>query len=60
MESDRTYFLRRAAAERAAAISAAHPMARAAHLEMARRYEERLNELAAADGRPDLKLVDVA
>ena len=60
MESDRTYFLRRAAAERAAAMSAVHPMARAAHLEMARRYEERLNELAAADGRPDLKLVDVA
>ena len=60
MESDRAYFVRRAAAERAAALSAVHPAARASHLEMARRYDERLNALAAGDGRPDLKLVDVA
>ena len=40
METDVDYFTRRAAEERRAAMKAAHPTAREAHLEMAERYAE--------------------
>ena len=39
MESDRTYFMRRAAQERSAAVNA-DGKAREAHLELAERYQE--------------------
>jgi hypothetical protein len=38
-ESNYAYFHRRAAEERAAAMRAAHPLARQAHFELAQRYE---------------------
>jgi F0F1-type ATP synthase gamma subunit len=44
MEGDSLYFSRRANEERVAAMKAAHPNARQAHLNLARQYEE----LAAA------------
>jgi hypothetical protein len=40
MEGDRAYFIRRAAEERAAAVSATHPDARRSHFEMADRYDD--------------------
>ena len=40
MESDRAYFARRAAEEKEAAMRAAHPSARAPHLELAARYDD--------------------
>lgn len=40
METDATYFRRRAAEERTAAFKAAHPMARQRHLELAERYDD--------------------
>ena len=59
MESDVEYFSRRAVEERRAAMKAAHPDARSAHLQMAERYAElagaieahlvRLGPLPAAD-----------
>lgn len=47
MEGDAIYLNRRASEERIAAMKAAHPNARRAHLEMARRYEELANAIAA-------------
>lgn len=49
MESDRDYFARRAAEEKSAALRAAHPRARAAHGEMAKRYDERLADMTAGE-----------
>jgi hypothetical protein len=43
MEGDKIYFRRRAADERAAAMKAAHPHAREAHLELAGRYDDLAN-----------------
>jgi hypothetical protein len=40
MEGDASYFNRRANEERLAAMKAAHPKARGAHLRMASRYDE--------------------
>lgn len=51
MEGDRTYFIRRAAEERAAAVNAPHPAARKSHDEMADRYDELSG--AIEDERPD-------
>ena len=48
MEGDTAYFRRRAADERAAAMKAAHPKARDAHLEFASRYDDLAN---AIEGR---------
>ncbi len=47
MESDRTYFMRRAAQERSAATQAEGETARKAHLEMAERYRERIQSSEA-------------
>lgn len=40
MNADAHYFARRASEERAAAMQSPHLKARAAHLEMARRYQD--------------------
>ena len=42
MEKERTYFMRRAAQERSAADHASGMAARTAHLELERRYRERV------------------
>lgn len=47
MENDLTYFQRRASQERVAALHAAHPRARQAHLDMAREYDHLIRRLAA-------------
>jgi hypothetical protein len=60
MESDRVYYLRRAAEERAAALVAPHPKAREAHLEMAAGYDLRVADLPAEDPPEIIRLVDVA
>jgi len=61
MERDAIYYRRRMAEEKAAAIHAQHPKARAVHLEMAARYEERLAAAEAAEHeKAPLHLVDVA
>ena len=60
MDSDAVYYRRRLAEEKAAAIHAPHPRARAAHLEMAARYEERLSALEADSVQDPIQLVDVA
>lgn len=60
MERDAVYWARRVTEERVAAIHAAHPRARDAHLAMSATYEERLNALAASEQKAPLRLVDVA
>lgn len=60
MESDRVYYERRAAEERARAMSAPHPKAREAHLEMASSYDQRLGEIAASEAVNVVPLIDVA
>src|SRR5436190_1299704 len=45
MESDVLYFGRRASEERRAALRAAHPSVRQAHLDMAQRYDELVNAM---------------
>lgn len=44
MESNRTYFMRRAAQERSAATHASGETARKAHLELAERYRQRVDD----------------
>jgi len=51
MESDTLYFSRRAHEEREAAIKAAHPSARQAHLDMAGRYDDLARAMSAHDER---------
>lgn len=60
MDRDLVYYRRRLAEEKAAAIHAPHPQARASHLEMAARYEERLATIEAGAQDGPLHLVDVA
>jgi two-component sensor histidine kinase len=47
MQSDLSYFRRRASEERTAALQARHPKARQAHLDMAERYENRVRDMTA-------------
>lgn len=49
MEGDAVYFARRAAQEREAALKAAHPSARDAHLELAGRYDDLATAIAAGE-----------
>lgn len=51
MLDDLTYFGLRAYEETKAALEAAHPQARAAHFEMARRYDELADAIAAYEER---------
>jgi hypothetical protein len=60
MEQDAVYFRRRMDEERSRATAASHPKARAAHFEMAARYEHRLSLIEASEDKPTLRLVDVA
>ena len=60
MESDRVYYERRAAEERAAAKTAPHPKAREAHLEMAAGYERRMSEILGREATNVVPLIDVA
>jgi hypothetical protein len=56
MEGDLVYFRRRALEERQAAMTAAHPVARRAHLELADRYDDLAFAIAAQQPalRPEL------
>lgn len=47
MEGDAFYFARRASQEREAAMKAAHPTARQAHLELAAQYEDLAHSITA-------------
>lgn len=47
MDGDATYFIRRASEERLAAMKAANPNARSAHLTMAGRYDKLARATAA-------------
>ena len=57
MREDIDYFACRAAEERVAAMGSGHLKARAAHLEMARRYQELVDEISR---RPFCARFDVA
>ena len=46
MESDATYFRRRATEEKAAALKALHPQARQNHLKMAEGYDDLASAIA--------------
>ena len=60
MGRDAEYFRRRAKEERVAALKAAHPKVRDAHVEMARLYDERLEAIAAGQQEVPLDLTTVA
>jgi hypothetical protein len=60
MESEGTYYSRRAQEEREAAMKAAHPKARQAHLELAEAYEGRTRAVAANLRRSAMRLVSAA
>lgn len=60
MESDVLYFGKRASEERRAAMQAAHPGVRQAHLDMAQRYDDLVDAIAARDQVLDLNLTSVA
>jgi hypothetical protein len=49
MEGDAAYFARRALQEREAALKAAHPTARQAHLQLAARYDDLAHSITARD-----------
>jgi hypothetical protein len=50
MNGDAAYFRRRAVEEKIAGMRAAHPRAREAHLQMARRYDEFASALTSHEG----------
>lgn len=54
MEGDVAYLCRRAQQEREAAMKAAHPKAREAHLEMAARFDDFAQAAMRRDHRLDL------
>ena len=60
MERDTEYFRKRANDERVAAMKAAHPKVREAHVEMARLYEEKLNAISEGEQHVRLDLPTVA
>lgn len=60
MEKDLVYYRRRAAEEAAAAAAANHARVQQVHLELARRYTERVAELEAEPARAGLRLVSAA
>ena len=60
MEGDARYFTRRANDEREAAMKAAHPHARQAHLEMAARYGELANAITSHDLHLSMAAIQVA
>jgi hypothetical protein len=56
MEGDATYFSRRASQEREAALKAAHPNARQAHLDLAHRYDDLAHSINERDKHLGLNL----
>ncbi|HEX8842212.1 MAG TPA: hypothetical protein VF757_07915 [Sphingomicrobium sp.] len=60
METDLIYYRRRAAEESAAAAAAEHVKVKQVHLELARRYAERITALEAEPARATLHLVTAA
>jgi hypothetical protein len=57
MEAESLYLNRRATEERVAALRAAHPKARRAHLDLAEHYEMRLRAAEAVARRSAVRLV---
>ena len=60
MEADLVYYRRRSAEEEAAAMAAVDAKVRQIHLELARRYEERISVFEADEARAPLRLVSTA
>jgi hypothetical protein len=60
MEADLAYYQRRSREEAAAAAAAEHQGVRAAHLELRRRYEERIAGLGAEQRRSEIHLISAA
>lgn len=60
METDVAYYRRRAAEETAAAAAAQNLKVQQVHLELARRYLDRVAELEAEPARAGLRLVTAA
>jgi hypothetical protein len=60
MEADLAYYRRRSAEEAAAAATALDAKVRSIHLELGRRYAERIAELEAERGAANLHLVTAA
>jgi hypothetical protein len=60
METDLAYYRRRAAEEAAAAAAARHAKVQQVHLELARRYSERVDALEVEPARAALRLVTAA
>lgn len=60
MEGDASYFARRAKEEREAAMKAAHPKAREAHLDMAHRYDDLADAIVSRDPGLGLQKVEEA
>lgn len=54
MEADTAYFRRRAVEERAAAMKAAHPNARQAHLDLASGYDDLVRGIEDCERLPGL------
>ena len=60
MESDVLYFGKRASEERRAALQAAHPGVRQAHLDMAQRYDDLVNAITERERALGLDLINAA
>jgi hypothetical protein len=60
MEADLAYYRRRSAAEANAAAAALDPVVRDVHLELVRRYAERVATLEAEPARTSVQLVTAA
>jgi hypothetical protein len=60
METDLAYYRRRASEESVAAEAALHSKARTIHLDLKRRYEERVTAIAARREDSTLNLVSAA
>jgi hypothetical protein len=60
METDLVYYRRRSAEEKAAAKAALDPRVRRVHVDLARRYDERIAALTTERGQSHLHLVSAA
>ena len=58
MESDASYFRRRASEERSAAMQARQTVAREAHLELAERYEDLVRAITGTEQRFGIETAD--
>lgn len=60
MEADLVYYRRRSVEEKTAAAASSVPRVRAVHLELARRYDERIGGLSTVGSHANLHLVSAA